>query len=374
MPPVYTPFAMQLETLRAYLDTLGENIVDLRPMPDTGLAHDHVWIRRRNGADWVARLPKQSQMQLEPEANLVFQANCYQRASASGHTPELQAQLPIDATLPRGGLLVTAIHGRSSRLPEDLPGIAKALAAIHRLPLPVPAERPPLSSAVSPWQAMRDEIFSQARYFDTLSPDLLDATARRQIDTELAILDEDAVAVASIDAHRCLISFDAHPGNFLITPEGEAVLVDLEKCRYSHPGFDLAHASLYTSTTWDPASHAVLDIDSVLDFYRQWQSWLAADNPLVDAEALVATRRAMWLWSITWCAKWWNLHRRERDALVCGEDWSTSLSDPTLIAHVVGRVTHFLSTPIVARVVDETHQLQRHLTLNNFLCAGDHAR
>ncbi|WIX32629.1 phosphotransferase [Salinicola sp. JS01] len=366
-----TDTATQLEALRAQLAALDEPRVDLRHMPDTGLAHDHVWITRRSGPDWVARLPKQSQMQLGPEANLDFQAHCFRRASASGHTPTLHGRLPIGVKLPRGGLLVTAIPGRPARLPEDLHAIAEALAAIHRLPLPAPAERPPLSNAVSPWQAMRDEILAQARYLDTLPPDLLDATARGQIDTELTRLVEDAVAVASIDAHRCLISFDTHPGNFLITPEGEAVLVDLEKCRYSHPGFDLAHATLYTSTTWDPASHAVLNPESVVRFYRQWQSRLGADNPLTDDAALLATRRAMWLWSITWCAKWWNVHRREHDALACGEDWSTSLSDPTLIAHVADRVAHYLSTPVVTRIVDETRYLQRRLAFSDALHGGD---
>jgi hypothetical protein len=37
----------------------------------------------------------------------------------------------------------------------------------------------------------------------------------------------------------------------LITATGKAVLVDLEKLRYSYPPLDLAHATRYTSTTWD---------------------------------------------------------------------------------------------------------------------------
>lgn len=52
------------DAVRAHLESRGETGIDLHPMPDTGLAHDHIWIRRRHGPDWVARLPKQSQMQL----------------------------------------------------------------------------------------------------------------------------------------------------------------------------------------------------------------------------------------------------------------------------------------------------------------------
>ena len=276
------------DAVRAHLASRGETGIDLHPMPDTGLAHDHIWIRRRHGPDWVARLPKQSQMQLGVEDNLDFQAHCYRRTSESGHTPTLHGRRPIDATLPRGGLLVTAIHGRPARLPEDLPAIAEALAAIHRLPLPAAATRPPLASAASPWQAMREEVMAQAHHLDTLPSTLLDREARRHIDAALASLDGNDAAAAGIDTRRCLISFDAHPGNFLITPEGKAVLVDLEKCRYSHPGFDLAHASLYTSTTWDPASHAVLEPDTVIQFYRQWQAQIGANNPLADEAALLA--------------------------------------------------------------------------------------
>ena len=63
---------------------------------------------------------------------------------------------------------------------------------------------------------------------------------------------------------RCLIAFDGHPGNFIVRPDGTAVLVDLEKCRYAYPGLDLAHATLYTSTTWDLDTHAVLSQNEVV--------------------------------------------------------------------------------------------------------------
>jgi len=55
----------------------------LTPMADTGLAHHHVWLTR-DGTDWVARLPKQSQLGLDAHANLDYQAACFERASLSG--------------------------------------------------------------------------------------------------------------------------------------------------------------------------------------------------------------------------------------------------------------------------------------------------
>ena len=38
----------------------------------------------------------------------------------------------------------------------------------------------------------------------------------------------------------------------MIEAAGRAVFVDLEKALYGSPAVDLAHASIYTSTMWDP--------------------------------------------------------------------------------------------------------------------------
>ena len=51
------------------------------------------------------------------------------------------------------------------------------------------------------------------------------------------------------------------------------MLVDIEKARYSHPPLDLAHATLYTSTTWDVDSRAELTLCTrSTGFYEAWQS------------------------------------------------------------------------------------------------------
>ncbi len=344
----------RLDTLAGALDHAGlaAGIRGMRSMADTGLAHIHVWLDR-HGDDWVARLPKQSQMGLAAEENLAYQAACFARAGQSGHTPTLQGILSPSPALPRGGLLVSAIRGRPARLPEDLPAIAEALAGIHRLTVPAEADRPPLQAPAAPWRAMREEVERQAEW---LAHAGLSRQARARIEEELAALPE-RLPASSGTAPR-LISFDAHPGNFLITDSGRAVLVDLEKCRYGLPGFDLAHATLYTSTTWDLHSRAVLSLEEVADFYRQW--WRSAG---LDTEptSLLACRRAMWLWSLTWCAKWRAQHRRERDAAAAGEDWSAELSDDALVAHVRDRVDHYLAPATIDRVSQELLDLRRAL-------------
>ena len=342
--------------LRTALTAAGFGDRVLTPMADTGLAHDHIWLkaRRDDQADWVARLPKQSQLDLDAKANLSYQACCFERAAASGHTPSLGAVLPPEESLPRGGLVIAAVQGHAPRLPEDLTAIAHALASLHRLPLPSPEERAPLLDPVSPWGDMLEEVSHQAAFLPQAG---LDDDTLGQLQKELAELS--AWVETQPTTAKALISFDAHPGNFLIDPQGRAILVDLEKCRYSLPGLDLAHASLYTSTTWDTRTYAELSVDEVHALYREWVKAIGNHREYLDPQGLLQCRRAMWLWSVTWCAKWRSKYRRRRDEGAGGEDWSAELSDPALIDHVRDRVDHYLSPQIISRVREEWHELAR---------------
>ncbi len=309
-------------------------------MPDTGLAHDHV---RLGGTGWIARLPKQSQMELRAAENLAYQAACFTRASASGHAPRLHAVLPPSDALPRGGLVVEEIVGRVARLPEDLPAIMAALAAIHALPVPEKDRRPPLLDPADPLAGLLEEIGSQAAYLHAVDPE-----TRAIIETHFAALRD--LAADGPRPPKRLISFDAHPGNFLITPEGGAVLVDLEKARYSAPPLDLAHATLYTSTTWDVATHAVLTPEQVAEACHHWLDCLPGPERAALAPWTLPMRRAMWLWSMTWCAKWRVLSGAEAKATQDGEDWAADKSEAALIAHVRGRVDHYLAPATAARM------------------------
>ncbi|UXZ54606.1 aminoglycoside phosphotransferase family protein [Halomonas sp. 7T] len=338
------PVEVRLQALNSVLQKAKIDYQSLSPMADTGLAHDHVWIHRK-GDDWVARLPKQSQMNLAPADNLAYEAACYQRASQGEHTPRLHGILPVSDALPRGALLVDAIEGRLAQLPQDLPRIAEALASLHQLPLP--AHPAPLLAPNDPWQAMREEVSHQAEWLEKAN---LSSAVIARIRAEL-----NALPTSLPDAERCLISFDTHPGNFLITQEGRAVLVDLEKCRYGLPGIDLAHTSLYTSTTWDVNSQAVLSLDEVVAFYQRWQTRMGKSP---SAVTLVACRRATWLWSLTWCAKWRAQHLQSTDTEHRGQDWSAELTDAAVIDHVRDRVEHYLSLPIIEHVHSELQCLQ----------------
>lgn len=321
----------------------------LEALPDKGLAHAHV---RLVGTGALARIPKQSQVGLAPEANLRHQAACFERAAPGGHTPRLLGTLRVSDELPRGALLVEEITGRSAVLPADLSAIAAALGALHALPVPPQGERAPLASPADPLQSLLEEVDAQAAHVAQarLEPAVLQLLEQEMLAFRRCVTGASRPMVS-------LISFDAHPGNFIVRADGDAVLVDLEKCRYGYPGLDLAHATLYTSTTWDVAVHADLTLPQVFDFYRAWESKV---GPAIAADARawhVPLRRAMWLWSITWCCKWRVLSDRPPQSAQVGEDWSTEHSDEELVTHVRNRVDHYLSPPGIRRVHDELRAL-----------------
>jgi hypothetical protein len=336
---------MRLEALHAALGAARSPWAGaaLEPLPDRGLAHAHV---RLLGTGVLARIPKQSQMGLAAADNLDYQAACFARAAASGHAPRLLGRLPPSTALPRGALLVEEVVGRPARLPQDLSAIAEALAAIHSLPLPGPPDRRPLLDPGDPLSGLRDEIEAQALHLDAAG---VEPSARRAIDAQRAALA--TRCASSARPPKRLITFDAHPGNFLVRADGRALIVDLEKARYGLPPLDLAHATLYTSTTWDLASRAVLTPAEVQVFNGHWLACCGGAEAWRDW--LVPLRSAMWLWSVSWCAKWRVLSMREARAGGDGEDWSAQRSDAALVAHVRERVDDYLSEDGVARVVDE---------------------
>ena len=324
----------------------------LEPLPDKGLAHDHV---RLVGTGLLARMPKQSQMGLDAAHNLAYQSVCFARAAVGGRTPALHGWLAPSVHLPRGALLVEEVVGHPAQLPQDLSAIARSLAALHALALPSPVACAPLLHAHDPLQALCDDIEAQASHLPAaqVEPVVSQAVARQLQQLK-------ALCAAAPRPPRSLIAFDAHPGNFIVRADGRAMLVDLEKCRYSYPGLDLAHATLYTSTTWDVDTQAVLSVAEVTRFYRDW-----ADATGSAAEAATAwhvpLRSAMALWSLTWCAKWRVLSQANAQPGSNGEDWSAQRSQVELVRHVRERVDHYLSPGVVVRLQQELHALDEAL-------------
>ncbi len=325
---------------------------NLTPLPTTGLAHDHV---RVSGKGMLLRVPRQSQLALTARDNLAYQAACFRRMAPSGHTPALYGVIEPAPDIPMGALLVEEIVGETLTLPEGLTDAARALAAIHALPMPPPAARAPLKDPDDPIAATLAEVLAQGRNLSSpLAP--VSTAGRQAIEAEIAAVRDLATRLPA--PLKTLISFDAHPGNFIVEAEtGRAVLVDLEKGRYGGAGFDLAHATLYTSTTWDVASYAELTVDQVAGFYADWLDAVPAEVGTALKPWLLPMRRIMWLWSVTWCAKWAVESRAvqvaDKHAVASTEDWSAENTETGLIGHVADRVDCYLSDAIIARVRSE---------------------
>ena len=341
--------------LRAQLQARGSawSEAPFERLRDKGLAHHHV---RLVGTGVLARIPKQSQLRLGARDNLAYQAACFERIGPLGHAPRLMGLLPPGPDLPRGALLVEEIVGRSAQLPGDLPAIMQALASIHALPLPPPTRRAPLLHARDPLQDLRDEIAAQAQHLDSVG---LAPAAASDIGAELQRLGQVCARLERPARH--LVAFDGHPGNFIVRSDGSAALVDLEKCRYSYPGLDLAHATLYTSTTWDLDSCTALDPLQVAQGYAAWAGCVGAAAARSAQPWHAPLRRAMWLWSVTWCAKWRALSGVPAGASADGEDWSAQGNDAALTAHVQDRVAHYLSAAVVQQLRHEFSQFDQAL-------------
>lgn len=331
--------------------------MQLEPLKAKGLAHDHV---RLIGTGWLARIPKQSQMQLGAQENLIYQQACFERISPAGHAPYCLHVLVPCYSLPRGALIVQEIQGRSANLPQDLPLMASSMAALHRIELPSHKHRAPLMDALDPLQAMWEEVSKQASYLAHVD---LHSDVATQIQAELERFHE--LCQGAARPERRLIAFDGHPGNFVIATEADhsekAYLVDLEKCRYSYPSFDLAHATLYTSTTWDLDSHTVLKVDEVIASYQAWSTQVDITLAQNAERWHLPLRRAMWLWSLTWCAKWRVASRAAKANAQDGEDWSAQKLDPVLASHVRERVDHYLSSEGIAWVNAEFDALNQRM-------------
>lgn len=269
----------------------------LEPMPLKGVAHDHVRLRGRR---LVARIPRWSQLGLDAWTALDRQAAAFRRAEPSGHTPRFAGLLPPGEGLPLGALVVGEVEGRTPILPADMPAIARALAAIHRMAPPDFYE--PLPAPPDPVAALLAQVERQAEWFDRAA---LDADARALIAEELAAARSgDLAPPPETPMPLTAVGVDVHPGNFLIDAYGKAWFTDLEKLQYGHPASDLAHASLYTSTKWDPAVNAELAPADIDAFVEAWAMAVPGDLSDEVRPWLKPLRRLTWLRTLSWMARW----------------------------------------------------------------------
>ncbi|GEM_PF-188464 len=276
----------------------------LEALETKGLAHDHIRIKGRGA---LLRVPRFGQFGDDAEANFIYQSTGFERCVASGRTPQLMGTLPLSETLPFGAFIVEEIIGRRPSLPQDMPALANCLAAVHALPMPPEDARAPLADHQDPVEELLRLI---ERHIKFVEPSGMPAMAREQVMKEMTWARNFLAKVqdTQIKQPQTLVLTDTHPGNFLITAQGAAIAVDLEKTLYGAPAVDIAHASLFTSTTWDPEIGKALTVEEIGAFYRHYLNALrnlgAGDLAQQIRPWLLPMRRLTWLRTTSWFARW----------------------------------------------------------------------
>ena len=305
---------------------------ELSVLTTKGITHDH-W--KVGNSSYLLRIPKMSQWDMKPSKQLVYESTAFQRASKSGHCPNVIATIPICEKLRRGALLVEFINGRPPRLPDDLSAISDAFSAIHKLPLPAPNKRKPLQHHIKPIAEMLKVIEEQSTF---LSKAKLSKRASKEIQEEL-IWAENLKNQGEPEIPLCLVGTDTHPGNFLIDIKGKAWFVDLEKALYGIPHIDLAHATLAVSTGWDPDCATKITTEHVSNFYRHYNMKMHHLKPKEFFSWAINFRRLTWLRTMTWFARYQVAWQNNKHPAVRNKG---------MTKHVANHITHSFHAETIA--------------------------
>jgi hypothetical protein len=286
------PTQAALHTALRALPRFAQTPVDaLKALERKGLAHLHF---RVQGGRAIVRVPVGTYGALDAAKSLEREAECFARAQTSDATPRLLGVLPVSADIPFGALVVDDIPGAAPRLPGELPAMASALSAIHKLKLPPPDQRGPIDTPADPIGDVVAGIEANLKLIDKAG---LDPKAKLALGNEIVwardFAQTNAKKISTLTRAMCLV--DAHPGNFVAAPGARAYAVDLEKCVYGLPGLDVVHAIILPSTSWDPDCAATLDSGQIDGFFRTWASKVGDPIARETAALLRPFRRLVWL-------------------------------------------------------------------------------
>ena len=302
---------------------------DLVRLPATGTAHGHV--RLPNGL--LARVAYAHEGDATAAARLATQAAGFRHLAPAGRTPRLHAVIEPRAGLPGGALVVDHVEGRAPALPAELAAIADTLARLHAVPLPAPGS--PIPRQDNPFLATLESVeVGAARFLDKAIPD---PRARAGIVEELQAMRALAAGVGQRPQPLAMALADTHPGNFIVDRGGVAWFVDLEKVHVGSPAIDLAHATLPTSTLWDPNVGKILARREVEDFYATYLAKVGATQAAALEPWLLPMRRLTWLRTMLFMARWRVQTRSPRDPADPAQ-WSDAGLDPAMKAHIDARI------------------------------------
>ncbi|MFO1159262.1 MAG: aminoglycoside phosphotransferase family protein [Reyranellaceae bacterium] len=302
---------------------------DLEPLPATGTAHGHV--RLPDGK--LARVAYAHNGDPTASTRLATQAAAFRHLAPAGRTPRLHEVIEPRAGLPGGALIVDCIDGRAPDLPGELLAMADTLARLHGLPLPEAGS--PLPRQANPFLATLEIIEAAAARF--LDKAVADPAARAEIIDELRAMRGMAPDAATRPQPLTIALADTHPGNFLVDRAGIAWFVDLEKVHVGSPAIDLAHATLPTSTLWDPRVGKSVSRAEVEAFHAAYLGWVGDERAAALEPWLTPMRRLTWLRTMLFMARWRVQTRSPRDPSDPSQ-WSDAGLDPAMKTHIDARI------------------------------------
>jgi Phosphotransferase enzyme family len=261
---------------------------ELIPLPAKGLSHAHVRVKSKRV---LLRLPRARE---GAEDILAREAEMFRRAQPSDATARLHGVLAVSADLPGGALIVDEIPGTNPKLPAGIASLGTALGSIHKLDAPGESVRPPIDTPADP---VRDIVATIEANLALADKAKLDPKAKIALGQEFAWAKDFHVnnekRLSGLTRRLCVV--DAHPGNFMAAPGGRAYFVDLEKCVYSLPGLDLAHAVTRPALAWDPDCAATLSPADIDTYIRAWSTRVGEALTRETLSALRPFRRLVWL-------------------------------------------------------------------------------
>ena len=325
----------QLDYISGCVEALGLKPEPLRPLRLRSLSHEHVRVANFG----VVRIPITLPTELHWTRWADFQAEAYGVLSRFDLAPRFFASLNASPALPHGGTLLGYVQGRLPRLPKDYPALAHFLAQLHQMPVPMEEMRG-LPSHSEPLLAVAQLIFDQAQYLDDAP---LTEGARKVLQSEMTWLDGfSRSGWVRMGAPPFSLSIgQTHPGDFLITDQGRAVLVDVENLHYGLSALDVGALSIYPSTAWDVGVKAELAEADVLEFHRHYLDALPSGQRAHAAAWLPIGRRIATLRALTWCCMWLVRHRR------AGDRWAADKRPTGVVSHMLTQAQHFVSEPVV---------------------------
>lgn len=302
---------------------------DLVRLPAIGTAHGHVRLPK----GLLARVAYAHEGDAGAAARLATQAAGFRHLAPAGRTPRLHAVIEPRVGLPGGALIVDCIEGRAPDLPAELTAMADTLARLHAVPLPPSGS--PIPRQENPFRATLEAVEAgAARFLDQAMPD---PRARAGIVEELQAMRVLARAVSDRPQPLTMALADTHPGNFIVDLSGIAWFVDLEKVHVGSPAIDLAHATLSTSTLWDPNVGTILSRRDVEDFHAAYLARVGKAQAAALEPWLLPMRRLTWLRTMLFMARWRVQTRSPRDP-ADPTQWSDAGLDPAMKAHIDARI------------------------------------